>query len=169
MGRSRHDGQRHLVNAASLGSCDPLDFVAERLVERYSHPSRTAYLYCFRLQPGTDFAPLIPDLAAVIIAWVDEGAGLAVLPADAAISRCQTALVSQSALALKPARPTTSHERRQTMARLISFSIERQAVDQISVDLFSRALAFTPKGDRRVTETWRPAEGTWYSAPIGRE
>jgi hypothetical protein len=40
----------------------------------------------------------------------------------------------------------------------------RPTNDAITVELFSRSLAFFPRGDRRVTETWRRApDGAWYS------
>ncbi len=140
-----------------------LDFVASRIVERYAHPSRTAYLYAFRLHTDADLTPLLPELPTILAAWVDEGSGLSDVSAAQAIAHCEAARNANIV------RPTNAHERRLSMARVLAFKVDTQIPDQISVELFSRALNFTPKGDRRVTETWRRAEGSWYSAPIGRE
>lgn len=157
VGRSRDACHGGMVDES------PLDFVTGRIIERYGNPSRTAYLYVFRLNPDADLTPLIPETGSIQAAWVDEGAGLVQTPPMEAIARCS------AARDFKSARPANAHERRQLMARVVAFTVEQQAPDQIKVELFSRALTFTPKGDRRVTETWRPAQGSWYSAPIGRE
>jgi hypothetical protein len=63
--------------------------------------------------------------------------------------------------------PTTRDERRRLMSRQVIFSIrapESSGEPVALVELYSRAIAYTPRSDRRVTETWRPFEGGWYSA-----
>lgn len=144
-----------------------LSFVAGQIAARYAHPSRTAYLYLFRLTPGADFAQMPLDTTYIVTAWVDEGVGLAAVSASEAVARCA------AAAQFRAARPANAHERRLTMARLVMFNVIGGADQaQIAVDLYSRALQFTPKGDRRALETWRRADeigGDWYSAPVGRE
>jgi hypothetical protein len=40
----------------------------------------------------------------------------------------------------------------------------------VQVRLLSRALHFTPRGDREAFETWQPGEGgVWYSVYTPRE
>lgn len=141
---------------------DAVEFVTSRIVARYGHPARKAYLYLFRLTPGSDFDRTPPDPSSIIGAWLDEGDQLAPAAPKDAIARCQSAY---SALhASSDRRPET----RRLMARIVVFSVEEHEPGMmVVVQLSSRALAFTPKGDRRVTETWRPAQdGTdgWYSA-----
>lgn len=140
----------------------PFEIIADKIVARYGHPSRTAYVYLFHLQAASNRAALIPDPADVIAVWSDEGEGLRPAEVASVIARCQVAASARYS------RPSSPHERRLQMARVITITLQEQAADQILVDLSSRALAFTPKGDRRALEYWRPAEGSWYSAPINR-
>ena len=143
---------------------NPVAFIVARIVERYSHPSRTAYLYLFQLIPGADFQPLPPLLAQIEAAWVDEGSGLSPIEPEQARHRCQATIDQRE----QGNAPRSSADRRRLMARQVSFSItapDASGTESIAlVDLFSRAIAFTPKSDRRVTETWRPFEGGWFSA-----
>jgi hypothetical protein len=141
----------------------PQEVIAQKIVERYSHPSRTAYLYFFVLRPDANRAILIPHVGDVLYAWVDEGHGLVQKSPAEAVASCKTAD------SFRLERPMNPQQRRMQMARVVTISLEQQAPDQVLVDLYSRAIAFTPKGDRHVLEIWRPAEGSWYSAPIGRE
>lgn len=141
----------------------PTEIITRKIWARYSAPERTAYLYMFLLKPDAIRESLIPEPSEVLLAWVDEGKGLNAAPVDQAIAQ------TIAARNFRTARPTSAHERRLSMARIVTLTVEPQADDQYCVDLFSRALAFSPKGDRRALETWRPAEGSWYSAPIGRE
>jgi hypothetical protein len=141
----------------------PTEIILGKIRVRYSAPKRTAYLYLFLLKPDANRNILIPSASDVVAAWVDEGNGLTETPIEQALQQ------TIAAREFRTARPTSAHERRLSMARIVTLTVEAQAVDQYSVDLFSRALAFSPKGDRRALETWRPAEGSWYSAPIGRE
>jgi hypothetical protein len=141
---------------------NPLDFVTGRIVARYGHPARAAYLYMFRLRPGADFSPILPPQEAALAAWVDEGDGLLPTPIEAAIERCRAALEIRPDVD-KPQR-LTAHQRRQMMARSVFFSLEQTAEGLIEVHLQSRSLAFSPKGDRIAHETWRPTRDGWYSA-----
>jgi hypothetical protein len=141
---------------------DAVHYVTSRIVARYGHPARAAHLYLFRIVPGSDIALLPPDPQSVMMAWVDEGDGLTPVVPGEAVARCQKARAALENY--KTNRPLTQR----LMARIVVFSVEEhKSASQVIVELFSRALAFTPKGDRRVTETWRPnADGTdgWYSA-----
>jgi hypothetical protein len=138
----------------------PVEFVANRIVERYSHPSRTAYLYMFWVVKDADFTPLIPDPASVIAAWVDEGNGLQPTNAEDAVKRGLAALERKSFAA-----PKDTHERRTAMSRSLVLTIEQTAEDLVEVDLLSRAL-HSAKAQRHAYETWKPtSEGNiWYSA-----
>jgi hypothetical protein len=138
------------------------DYVAARIAERYGHPGRAAYTYLFRLKPGSDFGPLVPDLASVLAAWMDEGDGLQPVPVEAAVEHCRAALNSKPVLS-RPQR-LTPHQRRHMMSRSILFSVEQPAEDLVTVRLVSRALHFSPKGDREAFEQWRPTGDGWYSA-----
>jgi hypothetical protein len=146
---------------------DAAEFVTSRIVRRYGHSGRAAHLYLFRLVPGSDFLRLPPDRQTLIAAWMDEGGGLAPATPDEAVTRCK--LARSTLEGYKINRPETQR----LMARIVVFSVAEHIADaQVIVELFSRALAFTPKGDRRVTETWRQAEdGTdsWYSAHPDQE
>ncbi|MHB8627984.1 MAG: hypothetical protein ACYDBJ_17390 [Aggregatilineales bacterium] len=141
---------------------DATEFVAGRIVTRYGHPARAAHLYLFRLMPNSDFGLAPPDPQTVIASWMDEGGGLAPVAPNEAVAHCQ------AARAMLQEHTTIRPETRRLMARLVVFSVEEHETEAlVIVQLFSRALAFTPKGDRRATETWRRAEdGTngWYSA-----
>jgi hypothetical protein len=138
----------------------PVEFVANRIVERYNHPSRTAYLYMFWVAKGTDTAPLIPDASGVIAAWVDEGDGLIRTDADDAVKRGLAALEQKTFAA-----PQNTHERRTAMARSLVLTIEQTSESLVEVDLLSRAL-HSAKAQRHAYETWKPtSEGNiWYSA-----
>jgi hypothetical protein len=136
--------------------------VALKIVERYSHPGRTAFTYLFQMKPESDFTALVPDPTAVIAAWIDEGNGLVSMPVDTAVVHCRTTQVES------PKRDDqgklTSNQRRQMMARSILFIVTQLDTDEIEVRLVSRALNFSPKGDREVTEKWRRTADDWYSA-----
>ena len=136
----------------------PIDEVASLIARRYANPERAAYCYLFRLQPGTQIGPLVPDADAVIEAWVDQGGGLQPSPVEEAVRSCR------AGLGHRPAATMTSIYRRQLMARSIQFTVVQKADDLIEVQLSSRALSFSPKGDRSVTEEWRLAGDQWYSA-----
>jgi hypothetical protein len=140
----------------------PTDYVAARIADRYANPARVAYTYLFRLKPDSDFSPLVPDPAAVLSAWIDEGEGLAPASAETAVEHCQQ--IIDSKLDLLQPRNMTSHHRRQMMSRTILFSVEQPADDLVTVRLLSRALYFSPKGDREAFEEWKPTGEVWYSA-----
>jgi hypothetical protein len=140
------------------------DDVAERIARRYAHPERVAYTYLFRLAPGNDFGPLVPLADHVLSSWMDEGDGLAKVEADSAARNCQAAYEAMQEARRQSKRPKTSHERRQQMARSILFTVTRPAEDEIDVHLLSRALAFSPKGDREVVEKWRRSAEGWFSS-----
>jgi hypothetical protein len=140
----------------------PADYVAAQIAERYANPGRAAYTYLFRLKPGSDFGPLVPDPAAVIGAWMDEGEGLKLTAAETAVVHCQT--IIDSKLDLSQPRNMTPHQRRQMMSRSILFAMEQPKADLVIVRLLSRALYFSPKGDREAFEEWRPTGEGWYSA-----
>jgi hypothetical protein len=140
----------------------PTEAVALKIVERYSHPGRTAYLYLFQLKPGVDFASLIPEASGVIAAWIDEGANLVATPVDTALAHCKT--TQEIAPNRDVPQKLTSHQRRQMMARAILFSVNQLDADEVEVHLVSRALIFSPKGDREVNEKWLRSGDSWYSA-----
>lgn len=151
-----------------MSATEALDHVAARILERYSNPSRRAYTYLFRLRPQTALTSLVPSAEDVLSAWVDEGEGFQPLEPPQAVARCQ------QAAQIKPHTETphtlTPHQRKQMMARAIQFSLWHVAEDEITLHLVSRALGFSPKGDREVIETWRrTSEGVWYSVYRERE
>lgn len=148
---------------------DPAAFIAARIVERYSHPSRTNYLYLFHVQSSADFQPIPPVAGQIIQAWVDEENTLSSIDPIKACHLCQLTADRWRSQSVVDgyAPPRSREERRRLMARQVVFSITPPdpAGEPVAlVDLFSRAIAFTPKGDRRVTETWRPFAGGWFSA-----
>ncbi len=145
-----------------MSATSALDHVAGRIVERYSNPSRKAYTYLFRLRHEAPLSALVPPANAVLSAWVDEGQGFRPTELLEAIKRCE------QAAQVKPHTQTphtlTPHQRKQMMARAIQFKLQQVAEDEIRLHLVSRALSFSPKGDREVIETWRrTAQGLWYS------
>jgi len=145
-----------------MSATSALDRVAARIVERYSNPSRKAYTYLFRLQADASLTALVPSATDVLAAWVDEGHGLMPTAPSEAVARCQAA--AQVKPHVEPPRSLTPHQRKQMMARAIQFSARLVAEDEIALHLVSRALAFSPKGDREVIETWRrTTDGVWYS------
>ncbi len=151
-----------------MSAINPLDHVAARIVERYSNPSRKAYLYLFRLNADVPPIAAMPEAASLMAAWVDEGRGLLASDPLEALRLC--ALAHQIKPHTDLPQALTPHQRKQMMARLIQFSVRRVAEDEIAVHLFSCALGFTPKGDREVVEDWRQtADGVWYSAYRERE
>jgi hypothetical protein len=138
----------------------PVQYVAERIAQRYAHPSRTAYLYLFQIKPEGDLTSLVPNAESVVAAWVDQGAGLAPAPIEAAVEQCSHVYN----LKLKMTRPKTADERRRQMARSVMFTAVQATEDTVKVHLVSRALAFSPKGDRIADEEWKPTgDGGWYS------
>jgi hypothetical protein len=138
------------------------EFVANRIAQRYANPARSAYAYLFQIKPDADFSSLIPPPEIVIAAWVDEGNGLQPTSPLSAVERCQTTKQAVSDLATP--RQRTSHERKQTMARSVLFSVAQLSESMIEVHLVSRSLAFTPKGDREVSEAWHQSGDSWFSA-----
>jgi hypothetical protein len=145
-----------------MSATSALDHVAMRIVERYSNPSRKAHTYLFRLQADASLTALVPLATDVLAAWVDEGHGLVPTAPSEAVARCQAA--AQIKPHAEPPHSLTPHQRKQMMARAIQFSVRPVAEDEISLHLVSRALGFSPKGDREVIEAWRrTAEGVWYS------
>lgn len=133
---------------------DPLLIVLNRLMLRYANPGRKAHLFLFRLQPETDMMPLLPDPAQVIAVWSDEGTGLQETTAEAALSRC--AAIRETG--------TKTSNRHQLMSRIVKVSLKQEDEDTITVELMSRSLVYSPKGDRRVTEQWKLGSEGWYSA-----
>lgn len=143
-----------------------LAHVAGRIRDRYATPSRKAYTYLFWVRDAAALEALIPTAEQVITAWVDEGAGL--LPLDAAEAVRRSAESRSARPQDRPAAPISPHERRQMMARVILFTLELVGPDQIAVRLWSRALGFSPKGDREAFEQWELTEdGVWFSAYRG--
>ncbi|MCC7451743.1 MAG: hypothetical protein IT324_30320 [Anaerolineae bacterium] len=141
---------------------EALDEVAAQIARRYAHPGRKAYTYLFRLKPHAPFNAIVPAQDSVLTAWLDEGAGLSPAPIDTALDRCRAVHAIGPDLQRQP--QLTSHQRRQLMSRSILFSVIQRNEDVIEVHLISRALAFSPKGDREVTEEWRRGASGWYSA-----
>jgi hypothetical protein len=138
-----------------------LTYVSERIAQRYAHPGRAAYLYLFRLQVGSDFSALVPSIAQVIEAWIDEGQGLKSADPASVIAACSIVRDAK----LQFSKPTDSPSRKRQMSRAVLFSVDQTDDDSINVRLISRAVSFTPKGDREVNELWRRT-GTgeaWYS------
>lgn len=138
------------------------DLIVSRLLTRYSNPARMAYTYLFNVTPDADMTAIFPASATVLAAWVDEGGGLQPTPTAEALRLSET--VREARVAHHTSHKLTPHERRQMMARLILFSVERKEEGLIVVHLISRSLGFTPKGDREVYEHWRLGEQGWYSA-----
>lgn len=148
----------------------PLEIVSARIRDRYSNPARHAYTYLFRLEPGTLSMALVPTPESVMSAWVDEGQGLLPLATPDAVHMC--AVAAQIKPHERPPTTLTPHQRKQMMARVITFTVEMPNPDQVDVRLWSRALGFSPKGDRQAHEIWKRAAGDfWYSAyrPDGDE
>ena len=143
------------------------EWIANRIAVRYANPARRVYLFLFQLETGTDFMPIPPDSSRVVTSWFDEGGGLARSPTVFVIERCgilNTALHTHDAF--MPGKYITQ----QRMARIVVFSVTLVAAESestMSIDLFSRALAFTPKADRRVTELWKQGGDGWYSTYTG--
>ena len=140
----------------------PADLVTQKIVQRYAHPERKAYLYMFRLNPGSEFSSLVPAPESVLAAWVDEGSGL--LPAAAGLALAACAITLEVHIASGTPKKLTPHERRQQMARSVLFTVQESMPDLIEVRLISRALAFSPKGDREAHEHWQRSGSDWYSA-----
>ena len=147
-------------------SQDPLQIVAGRIRDRYATPSRKAYTYLFWVHVSGTHEALIPAADAVIRAWVDEGAGLLPSDREEAVRRC--AATREQRPQDGPSGQLSGHARRQMMARAIVFTLEQTGAGQIDVHLWSRALGFTPKGDREAHEQWEcTVDGEWYSAYRG--
>ena len=141
------------------------DAVAERIAQRYAHPGRAAYAYLFRVKPGSDLTRMIPDTESVLAAWLDEGSGLSAAPAALAVEHCT--ITRGTGLNRKHAQ--NAQERRQQMARAIQFTVTQIDENLIEVHLVSRALLFSPKGDREAHEQWRRSADGWYSAYLPQE
>src|SRR5258706_1469821 len=102
------------------------DDVTARIVRRYANPGRAAYMYLFRLKPGSELGPLqrlVPEPDSVLAAWADEGEGLLSTPPDEAVRRCATAYAVGVEIAQTPQK-LAPHQRRQLMARSILFTVE---------------------------------------------
>ena len=140
----------------------PLEAVTLKIVERYSRPGRTAYMYLFRVTPESDLTALIPPASIVIAAWMDEGNNLVVSSIDTAIAH--STATRNAAPNLTAPQKLSSDQRRQMMARVVIFSVSQLNDDEVEVHLVSRSLIFSPKGDREVTEKWRRHGDSWYSA-----
>ncbi len=141
---------------------NPLEAVALKIVERYSHPGRTAYMYLFRVTPESNLTALIPPASIVIATWMDEGNSLLDSSIDIAIAH--STATRNAAPTLTAPQKLSSDQRRQMMARVVIFSVSELNDDEVEVHLVSRSLAFSPKGDREVTEKWRRSADGWYSA-----
>ena len=138
------------------------DIVAAHIAQRYAHPGRAAYTYLFQLKPDSDFGLLVPEATAILAAWMDEGNGLQPVPAESAVERCRA--THAQAPDLQRPQKLNRHQRRQLMARSILFSATQHGDDLVQVRLVSRALIFSPKGDREAFEDWRRTGDDWYSA-----
>lgn len=141
---------------------DPLEAVTLKIVERYSHPGRTAYMYLFRVRPESDLKALVPPAEMVMVAWMDESYSLAETPVEIAIAHCTKTREAAPNLAIP--QKLTSQQRRQMMARSVLFNITQMNDNEVEVHLVSRSLVFSPKGDREVTEKWRRSADGWFSA-----
>ena len=141
---------------------DASDWVTDRILERYSRPGRVAYMVMFRLKGGTGFSGVLPEEDSIIAAWIDGGNGLLPAASQAALERCKV-LQAVHTPSDAPHR-MTAEERRQMMARCILFTVVQSADDLVEVQLISRSLTFTPKGDREAYEQWKPGGEGWYSA-----
>ena len=147
----------------------PSEWIGNRIAVRYAHPSRQAHLYLFQLTDDADLDAIPPDPAQIKRAWVDAGGGLATTLPALAVAQCQ-ALYDQLRAVSPP--PRGRFITQQLMARLVVFSVTalaNAAEPTMRVELFSRALAFTPKADRRVIELWRQTDSGWYSTYTGRD
>lgn len=148
---------------------DHIRLILNRLLNRYSTPGRTNYCTLFLMRADSSFNVLIPDPAQCLAAWVDRGSGLQSAPVDQAVTMLQ-AERDPALAAVDRGTLTDSESRRAQMTRVIIFTIYQTAEDEIHVDLFSRALHYSPKGDRIAHEMWRTAEdGTWYSVYTPRD
>ncbi|MCC7208629.1 MAG: hypothetical protein IT323_15080 [Anaerolineae bacterium] len=173
LGGDWHAGVRALVshNAPASESRpaqppDPLAHVAGRIRDRYASPSRKAYTYLFWVRDAAALDGLVPTAEQVVAAWVDEGAGLSPLDAAEAVRRCAEARARRPQD--RPSGQLSPHERRQMMARAILFTLTQARPDQVDVHLWSRALGFSPKGDRQAFEQWEQTDdGVWFSAYRG--
>ena len=141
------------------------DAAAERIAQRYAHPGRTAYAYLFRLEPGSDLTRVIPEPETVLAAWIDEGSGLSLALAALAVEHC----TATRGTGLNRKRALNAQERRQQMARAIQFTATQVDETLVEVHLVSRALLFSPKGDREVHEQWRRSVDGWFSAYPSQE
>ena len=119
-------------------------------------------MYLFRLPIEADFSGIIPAETSILTAWVDEGGGFQLTPPADAVALCTT--IRGLHLIDKGEHRMTSTERRQMMSRTVQFSLEPKADDLIVVHLVSKAITFSPKGDREVYEHWRLGSAGWYSA-----
>ncbi|MBX3080218.1 MAG: hypothetical protein KF716_01205 [Anaerolineae bacterium] len=138
-----------------------MDIVINQIIRRYSNPARATFMYLFLLPLDADFSGVFPTPETVLTAWVDEGSGFQVTPADEAVRLCSG--IQQLHIIDSAEHRLTSTERKQMMARTIQFSVEQKADDFIVVHLVSKAITFSPKGDREVYEHWRLGSTGWYS------
>src|SRR5262249_53118876 len=97
-------------------------------------------------------------------AWVDEGEGLIPTSAEIAVDHCRVA--RQYTPDPDHPRQMTPHQRRQMMARAILFIVSQPDPDLVTVDLVSRSVCFSPKGDREGHEQGRGTGEGWYPAPV---
>ena len=136
--------------------------VINQIIRRYSNPARATFMYLFLLPLDADFSGVFPAPENVLTTWVDEGSGFQATPADEAVRLC--AAIQRLHIIDSAEHRLTSTERKQMMARTIQFSVEQKADDFIVVHLVSKAITFSPKGDREVYEHWRLGSAGWYSA-----
>ena len=141
---------------------DPEAYVAQRIVQRYGHPGRTAYVYLFRVKPDSDLGLLIPTAESVHTVWIDEGSGL--IQSTPAIAIANGNAIRALQITTSGPQKLTSHQRRQMMARSIVFIAIQSAENEVSVTLVSRSLTFSPKGDRTAHEKWLRMGEDWFSA-----
>jgi hypothetical protein len=138
-------------------------FVIRRLVGRYATPARKAYLYLFKVAVDAPQKGLIPTPTDVQRAWVDDGQGLQEIPIETALAK----LTAAKATAPQATQTPPLEGRKQLMARAVLFSLAPTTQGALEVHLFSRAISYSPKGDREVRERWQreAADPTlWYSA-----
>ncbi len=164
LGTGRDIGDGYGLNIMSAAA-----FIADRIAARYANPGRAAYLYLFQVKAGSALEAMPPDTHDTLAAWYDEGDGLAPAVAEDAAARCRATFGLLQMVGEQGRRLIAPADRRRLMARLVVFSVAVPSETgelPAKVELFSRALAFTPKGDRRATETWKRSPEGWFSAYV---
>ena len=77
---------RSMTNNIQVG----VEGVIDQIIRRYSNPSRTTFMYLFRLPIEADFSGIIPAETSILTAWVDEGGGFQLTPPADAVALCTT-------------------------------------------------------------------------------